>query len=192
MDVSLLGRSDSLIAKYLVFDFVNFYGILIYIAVAKVWVQKSGTGLLGNQEWAEQCLYRNCMLELSIQMATIFIGISLLQHLLNYLSPICQRGWSGFRRSHLAKRILKENMKNHRRRLTGAKQSNSLRRYRDLCLPQFFIDANLADAESDFILLNGYNAAVVQFGFLVLFSVAFPLAPLFGAFHNTIQRKIGT
>ena len=41
------------------------------------------------------------------------------------------------------------------------------------------------------ISLDGYNAAVIQFGFVVFFSVSFPIAPLFAALHNLIQKRIG-
>ena len=41
------------------------------------------------------------------------------------------------------------------------------------------------------ISLDGYNAAVIQFGFIVFFSVSFPIAPLFAALHNIVQKRIG-
>lgn len=172
----------------MLFDFVNFYGILIYIAVGKIWVQKS-TGILGNAEWAEQCLYQNCMMELTIQMTVIFIGRSLLQHLLNFLGPLIERGWSGFRRSKMARNLLKKKIKKRRRTMRDTDETLHLSD--ELRIPQYFADANLADIEYQITEMDGYNAATVQFGFLVLFSVSFPLAPLLAAFHNTIQRKIG-
>ena len=37
--------------------------------------------------------------------------------------------------------------------------------------------------------LNDYNEMVTQFGFLTLFAMAFPLAPLFAFFNNVIEIR---
>jgi hypothetical protein len=38
--------------------------------------------------------------------------------------------------------------------------------------------------------MDGYLASTVQFGFIVLFSVSFPVAPILAWVHNILQRKI--
>jgi hypothetical protein len=133
-------RIDAVISKYLLFDFVNFYGILIYIALGKVWVQKT-SGILGNPDWNEQCLYNNCMFELTIQMAVIFIGRSLVQHWVNFLSPLINRGWQGFRRSKMAQKMLKKRIKANRKLEKNSEET--LKWSKEVKVPQYFIDANV-------------------------------------------------
>ena len=124
-------------------------------------------------------------------MAVIFTGRSLLQHLFNVLAPLLDRGFAGFRRNKDARRLLKKRLKEKRKQANHPSADESTESINNIRVPQFFIDANLADIESELTELDGYNSAITQFGFIVLFSLAFPLAPILGAFHNTIQRKIG-
>lgn len=64
-------HQDSVISKFMLFDFINFYGTLFYIALVKKWVQEGGLGSFSGINVHEECLYRNCMLELTIQMVIL-------------------------------------------------------------------------------------------------------------------------
>ena len=52
----------------MLFDFINFYGTLFYIALVKKWVQEGEIASFSGIELKEQCIYGNCLLELTIQM----------------------------------------------------------------------------------------------------------------------------
>lgn len=68
-------HQDAVISKFMLFDFINFYGTLFYIALVKKWVQEGGLGSFSGIDVREQCLYKNCMLELTIQMVNLFFLI---------------------------------------------------------------------------------------------------------------------
>lgn len=56
--------------------------------------------------------------------------------------------------------------------------------------PQIVCDAYLTNVNLKNVEMDGYLASTVQFGFIVLFSVAFPVAPILALLHNLLQRKI--
>jgi anoctamin-7 len=66
---------SALIFKYLIFYFVNYYGIIIYVAVVNVWIQRKGVPLYGSQSLVTDCIDRNCMMELTMQM----VGLNFLK-----------------------------------------------------------------------------------------------------------------
>jgi len=54
-------------------------------------------------------------------------------------------------------------------------------------VPQWVIDDNLAESTDS--IRTEYEEIVIQFGFLALFGVAFPLAPLFAWINNIIEIR---
>jgi hypothetical protein len=174
-----------LIAKYLVFDFVNYYGILIWIGIIKVWVQKDQTKVFGTLEFSEYCLYENCMLELTMQMTIIFVGKSIIYHFQNALEPLLTGLKNAFKTNQIVAYLRHLKYFHFEEDETLPTESKHWK-------SQLHADKNLTNAEAQNTEISGYNTATVQFGFIVLFSVAFPLAPFFGCLHNIVQRKIGT
>ena len=81
---------NALIGKYLIFDFVNFYGSLIYIGVVKIWIGKDQSilGSIQSSAKGDFCEENNCMMELTIQMAIIFLARSIIYHLVNLSEPL--------------------------------------------------------------------------------------------------------
>lgn len=59
---------SALIFKHLIFYFVNYYGIIIYVAVVNVWIQRKKVPLYGSSSLVADCIDRNCMMELTMQM----------------------------------------------------------------------------------------------------------------------------
>ena len=59
---------SALIFKHLVFHFVNYYGIIIYVAVVNIWIQRTDVPLYGSNSLKSECINQNCMMELTIQM----------------------------------------------------------------------------------------------------------------------------
>lgn len=177
---------NSLIAKNLTFDFVNYYGILTYIAVGLVWVNRSQSGLFGQSNLADACFSadplnpfsRSCMMGLTIQMAVIFIARAIIRHLFNYLEPIYTRFFEGMKYNGL-----KGGFNSLGSKYAYKGSSNAQ-------IPQLYSDMTLTSVDSWNTYLDGYESATVQFGFIVLFSVAFPLAPILATLHNIIQWRI--
>lgn len=64
---------SALIFKHLVFYFVNYYGVIIYVAVVNIWIQRKEVPLYGSRSLKADCIERNCMMELTMQMVTIHI-----------------------------------------------------------------------------------------------------------------------
>ena len=56
-------------------------------------------------------------------------------------------------------------------------------------VPQWVLDDLLAPSQDT--IRTEYEEMVVQFGFLALFGVAFPLAPLFAWINNLFEIRVG-
>ena len=176
---------DSLITKNLTFEFVNYYGIIAYIAVGRAWVFRSNTGLFGESTLADSCFSidpnsdsSSCMMDLTIQMAVIFIARAIVRHILNFLEPIYSRFFEGMKYGGFSGGI-----KSIRSKYTY-KASNTAE------IPQLYVDMSLTSVDIWKTHLDGYDSATVQMGFIMLFSLAFPLAPILAAIHNIIQWRI--
>jgi len=174
---------NSLIAKNLTFDFVNYYGIITYLAVVHVWVQH---GIFGQASLKDGCFNadpsdpsaQSCMMDLTIQMAVIFIARAIVRHFFNYLEPVWTRFIEGIKYGGLKSGF---NALGSKYAYKSSLSSN---------IPQLYSDMTLASVDNWNTFLDGYESATVQFGFIILFSVAFPLAPILATVHNIIQWRI--
>ncbi|KAJ3287415.1 Anoctamin-7 [Borealophlyctis nickersoniae] len=183
------------IAKRMLFDFVNNFGSLFYVSVVKAWMQAEQITILGQDEWQDSCINDDCIVELMIQLTVVFIGRSIMQHSYHIGLPWLTRKWNSFTSSY---------RKSKEMRHTPVFPAESPVQYDDIearrrsvlaghtIVPQAVLDAGLVAFKAEDGLNDGYNVAVVQFGFIVLFSAAFPLAPLFAFIHNVIQLRIDT
>ncbi|KND04462.1 uncharacterized protein SPPG_08822 [Spizellomyces punctatus DAOM BR117] len=162
---------DSLTAKNLLFDFLNTFGSLFYIALMKIWIQDGKLNIMGHTEWHDQCLYENCMLDLTIQMAVVFMGQGFLEQLRNFILPFWTESWRKSRKAPL-------NAESTDMEMNTAVSS------------QYEEDAKLLPFGMSDGFTDGYNGTVIQFGFIVLFAVAFPLAPLLSIIHNALRMRI--
>lgn len=178
---------NSLIAKNLTFDFVNYYGIITYIAIGLALVSRGGRGqLFGSSSLSDACFSadpsnpnaRSCMMDLTVQMGVIFIARAIVRHLFNYLEPIYTRFFEGMKYNGV------------KGGFTSIGSRNSYKGSKGADIPQLYSDMTLTSVDSWNAYLDGYESATVQFGFIVLFSVAFPLAPILATIHNIIQWRI--
>jgi hypothetical protein len=124
------------------------------------------------------------MLEITMQMTVIFIARSAAYHFWNYMEPYVTQGLEAYKRGDLHSIIgfWKE---------MRQKEADTLARSHSGSFPQLYADVILTTPEDKNTVEDGYNSATVQFGFVVFFSVALPVAPLLAMFHNIVQRKIG-
>ncbi|KAI9094567.1 calcium-activated chloride channel-domain-containing protein [Phlyctochytrium arcticum] len=169
---------DALTYKNMIFAFLNTFGSLFYIAVLKVWIGRGQIKIMGRLEWQDRCLYDNCMLDLTIQMAVVFMGQGFLEHFRNFFLPFWKE-----RRAKARKRRHESNPDLSDIENKAAVAPVKIRRFEE--------DGRLVPFNTEEGFSGGYSGTVVQFGFIVLFAVAFPLAPLFSIVHNALRMRIG-
>ncbi|CAF3746759.1 unnamed protein product [Adineta steineri] len=153
---------NSLIMKIYLFQFVNFYASLFYIAFFKGRSTEypSNYGEPGKGDFTEQCDPAGCLVELSIQLLIIMIGMQIVSNLWEFIYAMGRTCTRLFR--------------------------NHGKKYEDEPWEE---DYNLYDFNS-IVLIDEYLELVIQFGFVTLFAVAFPLAPLFALINNLVELRL--
>ncbi|XP_033223638.1 anoctamin-4 isoform X2 [Belonocnema kinseyi] len=160
---------DSFTFKIFMFEFVNFYSSLIYIAFFKgrFYVHPGDTDARASDFSRiknDVCDPAGCLSELCIQLAIIMIGKQLFNNFLEILSP---KMWNWWR-----KRNHKAATKDHDRLDTSWEQ-----------------DYQLQDP-GRMGLFDEYLEMIIQYGFVTLFVAAFPLAPLFALLNNIGEIRL--
>ncbi|KRZ84722.1 Anoctamin-3, partial [Trichinella sp. T8] len=151
---------NSFIIKVFMFQFINYYSSLFYIAFFKgrfaTLPGKADALIFGYRP--EACEPSGCMIELLIQLAMVMIGKQFLNGVLETMLPC------------FFKRVRKYKYKN-------MENINSwLRDYFLNPIPKGF-------------LISEYLEMVLQYGFVTLFAAAFPLAPLFAFLNNAVEIR---
>ncbi|KAF0519068.1 DUF590-domain-containing protein [Gigaspora margarita] len=157
---------DSLIIKSYLFDFFNFYSTLFYIMIFK---ERYAGELIKQKNIG--CEYKNCMLELTIQLAIILIGKQIIGQFQEILIP---RALAKLNRRQIVREI--ETLKSKYRH-SGRKNTD---------VPQWVHDDRLSPSTGTIV---EYEEMVIQFGFIALFGPAFPLAPLFAWLNNIAEIR---
>ncbi|XP_033610715.1 anoctamin-4 isoform X2 [Cryptotermes secundus] len=160
---------DSYTFKIFVFQFVNFYSSLIYIAFFKGrFFVHPGDASARNSAFTrlkiDVCDPAGCLSELCIQLSIIMVGKQLLNNFLEILYPKMYNWWS--------KRMHRSNTKNLERKYTRWEE-----------------DFQLQDP-GRLALFEEYLEMVLQYGFVTLFVAAFPLAPLFALLNNIGEIRL--
>jgi len=155
---------NALIAKSFLFKFVNSYNSLFYIA----FVKKHDSSLQGNQ-----CLGQlNCLSELQQQLGTIFITALVISNTVELITPIIMRALA--RRAESTEKVGVRELLSERSR-TGRGKSPPEQQYEDTPYESTFDD---------------WDEIVIQYGYIVLFVVAFPLAPFLALINNWFENKV--
>ncbi|KAI8995951.1 calcium-activated chloride channel-domain-containing protein [Gaertneriomyces semiglobifer] len=170
---------DAFTTKALLFEFINTFGSLFYIALLKVWVMKKHITIFNRSDWDDTCIYGNCMVELTVQMAVVFMGSGFVEHVTKYFWPLFDKR---FRK--------KVKSAKHLAGLTDEVDDVEAGKGKVPKLPKWEEDAKLVPLRAESAFEYGYNMTVLQFAFIVLFAVAFPLAPLFAIVHNALRMRI--
>ncbi|EDO41719.1 predicted protein, partial [Nematostella vectensis] len=161
---------DALIIKLFGFQFVNSYTSLFYIAFFRQQTAKDGILDLG-AEYNDSCGPSNdCMTLLSLQVAMLMIMKPLPKTITDIILPWLKRMW---RQGCCCCRSNK---------VEEAGEVNSE-------IEDFLTYEMHKETLGDFTL-SGYTEKVLQYGFLMLFAAAFPLAPLIALLSNLIDMKI--
>lgn len=145
---------DSLTIKMYLFQFVNYYASIFYIAFFK-----GRHSFFLN--YVEPCDQSGCLIELCIQLAIIMVGKQVLNNIQEVLYPIVQ--------NYINRR---KNNQDYKQKQSAWKEDHNLMNW------------------STLTLFDEYLEMVIQFGFITLFVVAFPLGPLFAFLNNILEIRI--
>uniref|UniRef100_A0A0N5A4W3 Anoctamin n=1 Tax=Parastrongyloides trichosuri TaxID=131310 RepID=A0A0N5A4W3_PARTI len=168
---------NSYTLKVFLFEFVNNYASLFYIA----FVKGKFSGVPGNidREFririggyrVENCDATGCMAELMIQLFVIMCGSQISYSILELISPLlCIR----FQR---LKSIVDSTQTHYHKNVVNKEE-----------LPQYERDYGLYTVDNLF-LFDEYLEMIIQYGFITLFVAAFPLAPLFAFLNNILEIR---
>ncbi|KAL5275992.1 hypothetical protein ACFFRR_001674 [Megaselia abdita] len=161
---------ESLTIKNYLFQFFNYYSSLFYIAFLKgkfVGYPKKYNKIFGVRQ--EECNPGGCLMELSIQLAIIMIGKQIVNEVLELSLPYFKKTISrikntmGLSRSAEEEKLLPHN--------------------------QWTEDYHLLPWTNNSLFLE-YLEMVLQFGFITIFGLAFPLAPLFALMNNAFELRM--
>lgn len=151
---------DQLTFKVFIFQFVNFYSSIIYVAFFKG--RFSGypghyNRLFGLR--SEECNNGGCLIELAQQLGVIMIGKQVINNAQEIIVPKLKGLWHRFK----------------------VRMVKSVKRTR------WEEDYELIENEG---LFQEYLEMVLQFGFITIFVAAFPLAPLFALLNNWVEIRL--
>ncbi|KAK7582131.1 hypothetical protein V9T40_013576 [Parthenolecanium corni] len=159
---------DSLTLKMYLFEFVNYYSSIIYIAFFKGKFTGSPSHYFRFfHHRQEECGLGGCLTELCIQLAIIMVGKQVFNAVLEIVHPIFYRWWNTRR------------VKGHRK--THGSYGTEIKQWvEDYKLVPFGPQA----------LFPEYLEMVLQYGFVTIFVSAFPLAPLFALLNNILEVRL--
>lgn len=161
---------ESLTIKNYLFQFFNYYSSLFYIAILKgkfVGYPQKYNRIFGFRQ--EECNPGGCLMELSIQLAIIMIGKQIVNEILELALPYLKKTFSritntmGLSRSTEQEQLLPHN--------------------------QWAEDYHLLPWTNSSLFCE-YLEMVLQFGFITIFGLAFPLAPLFALINNAFELRM--
>ncbi|KAK3580687.1 hypothetical protein CHS0354_017969 [Potamilus streckersoni] len=156
---------DAFTFKMFLFQFVNYYSSIFYIAFFKGrFIGRPGAydyNLFGYRQ--EECDPAGCLIELCLQMAIIMVG---------------KQAYGNF------KEILLPKIMVWFRSRSAEKDTSDLTIY-----TRWEQDYNLSEMPQ-LGLFDEYLEMVIQYGFVTIFVAAFPLAPLFALLNNIFEIRI--
>ncbi|XP_053682465.1 anoctamin-5 [Sabethes cyaneus] len=164
--------NESLTLKIYLFQFINYYSSIFYIAFMKGkfpgYPAKYNRILTLRQE---ECSPGGCLMELCIQLAIIMIGKQLISLILEILLPFLLQKFREFRS------------------VLGIESEDSENGEKLICCNQWTKDFTLISWH-DRSLFEEYLKMIIQYGFITIFVVAFPLAPLFALLNNVFETRL--
>ncbi|CAD6192596.1 unnamed protein product [Caenorhabditis auriculariae] len=172
--------------KVFLFQFVNYYSSLFYVAFFKgLLAQVPGArDDSGNVKIAgyrlEGCDPAGCFVELFIQLATIMCGRQFFSASIEFAYP---KVMALLRKWQLNVPQVVETKEQRKQRIHDEARKKEKR------LTRWEADYYLNPTYDQF-LFDEYLEMVLQFGFVTLFVAAFPLAPLFAVLNNIMEIRL--
>lgn len=183
---------ESLTIKNYVFQFVNYYSSLFYIAFLKgkfVGYPSKYNRIFTFRQ--EECNPGGCLMELCMQLVIIMVGKQAVNAIVEMLIPYLKRtikelnqnyGW--YKRHSEQKLVPSTNQFTEDFNLLPAENNSLYAEYLEMGKSSQGL-FNLYSYS-----LNCSSSAVVQYGFITLFSLAFPLAPLLALINNVVEVRL--
>ncbi|XP_042885220.1 anoctamin-4-like isoform X2 [Penaeus japonicus] len=158
---------DSFTLKMFIFQFINYYASLIYIAFFKGrFLYHPGDIEVRRNIFAkaryDMCDSAGCFFDLCVQLIIIMLGKQFFNNIIEIFWPILRVWWN--------KRTGHDNQLSEA--YTRWEQDYDLAPYTRLSL------------------FNEYLEMVIQYGFVTMFVAAFPLAPFFALINNFIEIRL--
>ncbi|XP_065667826.1 anoctamin-3 isoform X3 [Hydra vulgaris] len=170
---------DSLILKLFGFQFINSYASLYYIAFFREMTQSNGVFNMGS-DYTDGCGDNgNCMSPLSMQVAVLLIAKPMPKFFSDIIKPILLKKWNKLKPYCFCSRtnqVLSE---------TNLSGDNT-----DKTDDDIFIEDEYNKPQLDEFPLSEYTEKVLQYGYLMLFASALPLAPLIAMVTTLIDLRI--
>lgn len=159
---------DNFTFKIFLFQTLNFYSSLIYIAFFKGSFFKNPGYKARNLDRFrnDQCDPAGCMSELMIQLLVIMAGKQIFNNILEIVYPKLVTFWKRY--------VYKKGIEDGEEKKIFTRWEN---------------DYNLK-AVDKLDLLDEYLELVIQYGFITLFVAAFPLAPFFALINNVVEIRL--
>ncbi|XP_050531471.1 anoctamin-7-like [Daktulosphaira vitifoliae] len=180
------------------FDSANYYSSLVYIAFFKGRFatnrnRHSETTVTFSSFWPITILQKlihhvredvcdpaaagtGCVPELCIQLAIIMIGKQIIDNIIELSMPLSLNLWRRWRANMNRRKVLKK-------KLSNATTSNIV------SPKQWQLDYHLEDS-GPLGLYQEYSEMVIQYGFVVMFTTSFPLAPLCALLNNILEQRL--
>ncbi|CAH1155880.1 unnamed protein product [Phaedon cochleariae] len=162
---------DSLAVKIYMFQFVNYYSSIFYIAFFKgkfVGYPTKYNKIFGYRQ--EECMPGGCLMELTIQLAIIMIGNQAMNTVVEMVVPLLIKMYNTFMVTTGIEKAAKEEI--------------TL-----ISCNQWTEDYKLGEFQSRSLFAE-YLEMVLQYGFVTIFVTAFPLAPLFALINNVLEMRL--
>lgn len=186
---------NSRVAKNFLFQFVNNYFVLFYIA----YMREIKDPISGS---SHPCDKGNCLPELQMQLLVVFTGKTLGKQIAYTLKPFFFKWKTTFCANRLTKQIVKAANKGtgllptqmreavDQVAATAGGRNDALQQLKQLKKVRntYELQNRLMPYEGTF---DDFNDRVIQFGYLVLFAPAFPLAPFFAFINNVVEIRTG-
>lgn len=187
---------NSRVGKNFLFQFVNNYFVLFYIAYLREVKDPISKA-------AHPCLNGNCLPELQIQLIVVFSGKTIGKQLAYTMKPFIFKWKENCKANSMTKKIVKASQKGTSlmpasmqqameqvTQVAGAAATDSdprhqLRALKELKNP-YELQNRLMPYDGTF---DDFNDRVIQFGYLVLFAPAFPLAPFLAFVNNVVEIR---
>ncbi|CAF1287960.1 unnamed protein product, partial [Didymodactylos carnosus] len=182
---------DSLTIKMFLFQFVNYYASIFYIALIKPLIVRTPLHLnLSSQALRfEECDVSGCIWELSFQLIIIMVGKQLLS---NIWEMCIAKFWNLCRKKILFRDTVKE-IEKREKRLKLTEHDCTMKNSHDtqqISLKRMYEEDFLLQGWDLATLFYEYLELVLQFGFVTMFIVSFPLAPLFALINNLFEIRV--
>ncbi|CAF0724941.1 unnamed protein product [Brachionus calyciflorus] len=172
---------DALILKIFAFEFVNSYSSLFYLAYFRNINYEDGLFNLG-AEYQDKCDNDNCMPLLTIQVLSILLIKPLPRFCFSILIPLLKE-WFHSRKFKKDAKIIEENYAKNQQNINNQFIVNEK-------AVLLYADIERGKTKFEDTISGEYNEKVILFGYLVMFSASFSLAPLIVLIINLIDIRL--